>query len=303
MVASRYSHPLLTHFGLAGRILIAWSCEYNYFVSCAAHARIAADVPILNLISERDPFFAATESIAAAVAAPGGGYGTAPTGSCAAAMRSDGVVGLAIKMEGGPHPSLTGHINEGYHDTMELTGSLYRHMLRRFVTDPSGLASRGVLSFEGRPLPNTLCDETLADGVLSASCHSMLPYVTPQVYDAFNATKCNWKSELVRPTFGQLAFVPQACVASPATTPPSGSALLLGVVLGASLCAVLGLLLAVYARYALRYRFFVRLVDDGHLTTTDATTSAVPPTTPAASPPYVEIGISGLIPAHKPYSS
>jgi dienelactone hydrolase len=42
--------------GLAGRLIYAWSCEDNYFVT--AHATsAAAPAPVLNVISSTDPFF------------------------------------------------------------------------------------------------------------------------------------------------------------------------------------------------------------------------------------------------------
>ena len=59
MLAARYTHPKLAEFGMAGRILTEWSCEFVYFVSCAKHAEIATDpaVPVFNSLSAVDPFF------------------------------------------------------------------------------------------------------------------------------------------------------------------------------------------------------------------------------------------------------
>ena len=102
MVAARYSHAALGSLRLVGRLLTSWSCEYNYFVSCAAHAQLAASprVPVLNLLSDVDPFFAPNGSIAADVARPGsGGYGTWPLlGSCAARLRAQGLRGAAFRV-------------------------------------------------------------------------------------------------------------------------------------------------------------------------------------------------------------
>ena len=117
MVVSRYSHPLLARYGLAGRILTAWSCEYVYFVSCDASADLGAPlVPVLNLLSASDPYFGAVpSSVASAVAAPGrGGYGGPVTGSCAARMRRQGVRGASLRLL------------EPYHDTLEQVRSLER---------------------------------------------------------------------------------------------------------------------------------------------------------------------------------
>ena len=58
VLASRFSHPDLAKLHLIARILTEYSCEYTYFVSCAAHASLGVPlVPILNLISAVDPFF------------------------------------------------------------------------------------------------------------------------------------------------------------------------------------------------------------------------------------------------------
>jgi len=92
MVVARYASPRLAEFGLAGRIVHEFSCEYTYFSSCAEHAKLAVDpsagsergrgdgargegargegaatsqatapaeaaVPLLNLLSAVDPFF------------------------------------------------------------------------------------------------------------------------------------------------------------------------------------------------------------------------------------------------------
>ena len=99
MTASRYTSALLQSLPLAGRVLTSWSCEYNYFVSCADHAALGLPlVPTLNLLSSTDPFFGGvgSGSIADVVSAPGpGAYGTyPPSGSCAAQMRRQGVRGV-----------------------------------------------------------------------------------------------------------------------------------------------------------------------------------------------------------------
>lgn len=131
MVASRYSHPKLRELHLAGRLLTAWSCEYNYFVSCAAHAQLAApSVPILNVVSVHDEFFAASASIAARVAASPSGYGVPPTGSCASQMRAQGVRGASIRLD------------QPYHDNLEQGGSLYRMAADRFLRNPVRAGAR-----------------------------------------------------------------------------------------------------------------------------------------------------------------
>ena len=256
MVASRYSHPLLEQLHLRGRILTAWSCEYVYFVSCRAHAAIGSpNVPVLNLLSADDPFFAANSSIAAAVSRPGGGYGQRPSGSCARQMRSQGVRGAAIKLL------------QPYHDTLEMTGSLYRHMLRRFLRDPRGAFDhRTLLSFGDAELPSTLCDaEKLSDGVLSATCRSLEEYVTPQPASAYNSTRCGWSEERIRPQFLSFEHLPEQCITAAGASDEGGSAAIrygmLGAALGAATCCLLGLLVAVYVRCAHPGRWY-RVFED-----------------------------------------
>ena len=96
MVASRYVPPPGSR--LDGLVLLQWTCAANYFVSCAAHARLALpSVPTLNLVSLHDPYFASNGSIAAEVAQQPGGYGEWPMpGSCAMAMRGGGGQGAAL---------------------------------------------------------------------------------------------------------------------------------------------------------------------------------------------------------------
>lgn len=63
--AARYHHPnldLLLQTG--GRIILQYSCEWSYFLSCSSHADIGGcqtntSTPVLNLISRSDPFFSA----------------------------------------------------------------------------------------------------------------------------------------------------------------------------------------------------------------------------------------------------
>jgi len=89
MAASRYHHPALDQV-LAGRIISAWSCDFNYFVSCAAHAQVCEDkcrkdVPQLNLIGTNDEYFGAIDySVASIVANASHGYGGPITGNCMA---------------------------------------------------------------------------------------------------------------------------------------------------------------------------------------------------------------------------
>jgi len=90
MAASRYHHPDLDA-KLKGRILSAWSCNFNYFVSCPDNARVCEDkcdksVPQLNLIGLKDEYFGAEDdTVAVKVAAnKTNGYGGPITGNCRA---------------------------------------------------------------------------------------------------------------------------------------------------------------------------------------------------------------------------
>ena len=66
MVAARYYHANMESL-LAGRIIFAWSCEYNYFLSCRENAAIGEghanqDTPVLNMIARKDNFFGEEKS-------------------------------------------------------------------------------------------------------------------------------------------------------------------------------------------------------------------------------------------------
>ena len=301
MTASRYSHPLLVDWArdqrFVGRLLTAWSCEYVYMVSCEAHAQIGLPtVPILNLISAEDEFFGTAGSVAARVgAAKPGGYGAnPPTGSCSAQMRRQGVTGASFKL------------NQPYHDNVEQGGSFFRMASSRFLADPQSAFRYGVLSLGGQQVPETLCkEEASADGVLSATCDDLIPYVTPQPAAYYDATKCNWQSEEARPTFVRFDAVPAECIARYSGSSGGGGGgggsaaaqhYAMGAVLGALGSLVVFALAAAYARYAHRVGLtFIRLADDDEARGQRArTTTARPPPTaqggslasPTPSPPY-----------------
>lgn len=88
MVLSRYYHADF-HKHLDGVIIDGYSCEFNYYQSCADNARICEDscdksIPFLNLIGENDEWFGRINtSMANRVAAHPDGYGSANiTGNC-----------------------------------------------------------------------------------------------------------------------------------------------------------------------------------------------------------------------------
>lgn len=68
------------HAAFAGRIVYAWSCEDNYFVT-AHRTASGGDRPVLNVISQSDPFFSGANSWLGA--APGA------RGHCGAALKGN----------------------------------------------------------------------------------------------------------------------------------------------------------------------------------------------------------------------
>ena len=65
MSASRYHNDVLDS-KLARLIISAWSCEVNYYISCAQHAQICEDkcdktLPQLKMIGDLDQYSVASE--------------------------------------------------------------------------------------------------------------------------------------------------------------------------------------------------------------------------------------------------
>ncbi|TAG00986.1 MAG: alpha/beta hydrolase [Betaproteobacteria bacterium] len=75
-----------------GRILMAWSCEDNYFVQNHKTA-LPDDKPVLNIISSVDPFFSATNSWIGNPSAQG---------HCAAALKNNKQASVLL-IPGAPH--------------------------------------------------------------------------------------------------------------------------------------------------------------------------------------------------------
>ena len=230
MVASRAVHPLLLDgsLKLEGRVLLQWSCDNNYFVSCARHALLcegacnASAAPVLSIISDRDEYFASNASIAAAVGSGAAGYGAWPlVGTCAATMRAQRMRGAAFE------------VREPYHGLMAQAGSFVRMALARFVEHPADSAAP-IFAFDGVALDNRLCDDrTVAaapavdgsdgdgdgdgggDGgsgsVFEAICSDLGDFLQPQPPDAFDSTLCAWPSEQLRPVFVGLTGAAERC--------------------------------------------------------------------------------------------
>jgi hypothetical protein len=118
MVTSRYYHADL-HPKLTSMIISGWSCEFNYFVSCAEHAHICGDqcskdIPILNVNGDVDAYFGPVDSVSSRVSAnTTHGYGAAEiTGSCRKAMDMQSFKHtVAVNMPPAGHSILYSHDN------------------------------------------------------------------------------------------------------------------------------------------------------------------------------------------------
>lgn len=80
----------------AGRIMFAWSCEDNYFVT-AHKTAIADDQPVLNIISSTDPYFSPSNTWLGK---------TQATGHCGAVLKNNKKASIVL-IPGGPHTVLT----------------------------------------------------------------------------------------------------------------------------------------------------------------------------------------------------
>lgn len=149
MVAARYYHSLLEPIlERGGRIILQWSCEFSYYMSCSQHAQVGGgranvSTPVLNMIAEKDPFFSAlgpaNSSIAYAVANGPRGYGdkgSAQSGNCFTQFNAQGFRhGYAITV-----------ISSDHGLTME-TGNLVRAALFSFLANPRSSKALTQLGF------------------------------------------------------------------------------------------------------------------------------------------------------------
>jgi len=158
MIAGRYYHETLFE-KLSGIILSGWSCEFNYFVSCAENAQVCGDkcrksLPQLNLVGGADSFFGPGQSsVASTVAADPNGYGGPTiTGNCRAAYDAQGFKSSTVVVFPGVGHSLT--------YTMD---NAVRSIFADFLASPSESSSWKSLQRPG-------C--TLSDGVYSCDGES-----------------------------------------------------------------------------------------------------------------------------------
>ena len=121
----------------------------------------------------------------------------------------------------------------------------------------------------------TLCsDEDRSGGVLSATCHDLLDFVTPMPPSYYSETKCNWASEDARPRFVAFDAVPAQCVGRGARAGAVGSGggvrsegelghYLVGAAAGVAVCVCAGFALLAYLHTRLGFRLsFVRLQEE-----------------------------------------
>lgn len=95
---SEGSVPVARYTGkeFAGRIMFAWSCEDNYFVT-AHKTAIPDDQPTLNIISSTDPYFSPSNTWVGNAQA---------IGHCGAALKSNKKASVVL-IPGAPHTVLT----------------------------------------------------------------------------------------------------------------------------------------------------------------------------------------------------
>lgn len=94
---SEGSVPVARYTGkdFAGRIMFAWSCEDNYFVT-AHKTAIPDDQPTLNIISASDPYFSPSNSWLG---------NSAAAGHCGAVLKNNKKASIVL-IPGGPHTVL-----------------------------------------------------------------------------------------------------------------------------------------------------------------------------------------------------
>lgn len=161
MTAARYYHADL-HPHLAGLVLSGWSCEFNYFMSCAAHARVCGDmcdktIPVLNVNGGKDSYFSADPSSVSSIVAANAthGYGGDITGNCRASFNAQSFTkSTVVAFPGVSHSIMYSHDNA------------LRSIMADFLADPeSSSAEWGSLKRTGCTMTNGVyeCDADSGD--------------------------------------------------------------------------------------------------------------------------------------------
>jgi len=109
MIAARFHHAALDKV-MAGRILTAYACDYNYFVSCEESSEVCEDscdksIPQLNVIGTEDEYFGNQEgSMSYKIQNGEGGYGGPLTGNCRAKYDAQSfTTATVVEFEGAGH--------------------------------------------------------------------------------------------------------------------------------------------------------------------------------------------------------
>eukprot|EP00392_Amoebophrya_sp_AT5.2_P018960 g19629.t1 len=178
MVASRYYHENMESL-LAGRIIIAWSCEYNYFLSCRENAAIGEghanqDTPVLNMIARKDNFFGEEKSKSVADIVANGSKEDKKDGGAKEEQRYGETGGrlTGICFPQANRQQLTHLVSMQMHHTdahglTEHAGNLVRAAMYSFVKEPAKFAETaarekfgGATKDDGVPEENKLIGKT-----------------------------------------------------------------------------------------------------------------------------------------------
>jgi len=184
MVAGRYYHPTLDA-KLTGRIISSWSCERNYYVACTANAGVCGgsdcrrSVPVLNLVSTRDPYFGPEDSSVSSLVAvngPDAPHNTI-TGNCFKSMT-----------EGGFTQATSIVLPNSGHDETIIYDNLIRTILYQFSSDPAGLQTQ----IRSGSLLSPYCSvSNSSGGSMLARCNNIggpdgTPVVIPEYLDGIS---------------------------------------------------------------------------------------------------------------------
>uniref|UniRef100_A0A7S2G5F4 Uncharacterized protein n=1 Tax=Haptolina brevifila TaxID=156173 RepID=A0A7S2G5F4_9EUKA len=94
-------------------------------------------------------------------------------------------------------------------------GSFERAVVQHFINDPARAFTSSLFTYDGVPLPQTLCTTTHAEGVLSGlRCEPLAAFITVSAPLKYNSTRCNWEDQSIRPRFVGFEENAAACVAS-----------------------------------------------------------------------------------------
>lgn len=131
VAVSQYFHERLYSDFLDGIIIAAFSCDFTYMNSCAEHAKVCQDsckktTPLLNWISDVDPYFSRTNgSMAVTVANSTNGYGGEITGNCQASFEKQHLTrATTVLLDGSAH------------DESAMYNELIRRLLSDFTSSP-----------------------------------------------------------------------------------------------------------------------------------------------------------------------